>query len=140
MPGDGAPARPHLLRPGQEDVTLRVLASPELADLAPLLGELKKDTGIELDMEYEATADLAGQWPTAGKKSSYDLAWLASDRSFLLRLQEPGGRSVRPESTAVMRSPVVVGLTPKSRPSCGPGSRAGGSRGRTSRTRRPPGP
>lgn len=28
---------------GREDVTLRVLASPELADLAPLLGELKKD-------------------------------------------------------------------------------------------------
>lgn len=97
---------------GREDVTLRVLASPELADLAPLLGELKEDTGVELDMEYEATADLAGQWPAAGKKSSYDLAWLASDRSFLLRLQESRERPVRPESTPIMRSPVVVGLTP----------------------------
>ncbi|GCB49856.1 VWA domain-containing protein [Streptomyces sp. NL15-2K] len=92
----------------EKDVTLRVLASPELADLEPLLGELKDDTGVELDMEYRATADLAG-----ARGSSYDLAWPASDRSFLLRLQDSGERTARPESTPIMRSPVVVGLTPQ---------------------------
>jgi Ca-activated chloride channel family protein len=92
----------------EQDVTLRVLASPELADLAPLLDELEEDTGVRLDMEYKATADL----PDA-RSSRYDLAWPASDRSFLLRLQESGRAAARPESTAIMRSPVVVGLTPE---------------------------
>lgn len=94
---------------GEDDITLTVLASPELADLAPLLAELKKDTGVELDMRYKATADLTA----ASSGSTYDLAWPASDRSFLLRLQESGGQENRPESTAIMRSPVVVGLTPE---------------------------
>ncbi|MEV6589466.1 substrate-binding domain-containing protein [Streptomyces acidicola] len=97
---------------GEEDVTLRVLASPELADVEPLLEELKEDTGVELDMEYKATADLAGQPPASGR-SEYDLAWPASDRSFLLRVQDSGGTVTRPESTPIMRSPVVVGLTPE---------------------------
>ncbi|MFJ4831218.1 substrate-binding domain-containing protein [Streptomyces sp. NPDC088747] len=97
---------------GRDDITLRVLAGPELADVAPLLGRLKDDTGIELDIDYTATADLPGQPPAAGQTSPYDLAWLASDRSFLLRLQEAGQRAARPESTPIMRSPVVVGLTP----------------------------
>ncbi|MCF3135182.1 vWA domain-containing protein [Streptomyces olivochromogenes] len=95
-----------------DEVTLRVLASPELADLAPLLGDLRDRTGIRLDMDYQATADLAGQPPAAGKPA-YDLAWPVSDRSFLLRLQESGKLTARPESTPIMRSPVVVGLTPE---------------------------
>ncbi|RZB16327.1 VWA domain-containing protein [Streptomyces sp. F001] len=93
----------------QDPVTLRVLASPELADIAPLLGELEEDTGVELEMEYEANADLAGQYPGG---PDHDLAWLASDRSFLLRVQDSEGRLTRPESTPIMRSPVVVGLEP----------------------------
>ncbi|MFF8968302.1 substrate-binding domain-containing protein [Streptomyces sp. NPDC014995] len=96
-----------------DHVTLRVLASPELADIEPLLGDLAEDTGVELEIEYKATADLAGQPPAKGGKPAYDLAWLASDRSFLLRVQDSGGRLTRPESTAIMRSPVVVGLTPE---------------------------
>ncbi|GHH21811.1 substrate-binding and vWA domain-containing protein [Streptomyces lanatus] len=93
---------------GDEEVTLRVLASPELADLEPLLDDLKDDTGVELDMDYRATADLSG-----ARGTSYDLAWPASDRSYLLRLEERGERAARPESTPIMRSPVVVGLTPE---------------------------
>ncbi|MEU9054809.1 VWA domain-containing protein [Streptomyces sp. NPDC048384] len=93
---------------GDEEVTLRVLAGPELADLEPLLGELKDDTGVTLDMDYRATADLSG-----ARSTSYDLAWPASDRSYLLRLLETGEQTARPESTSIMRSPVVVGLTPE---------------------------
>ncbi|MFC9911005.1 substrate-binding domain-containing protein [Streptomyces sp. NPDC127197] len=93
----------------EDPVTLRVLASPELADVAPLLDELEEDTGVELEMEYEANTDLEGQYPGG---PAYDLAWLASDRSFLLRVQDSEGRLPRPESTPIMRSPVVVGLEP----------------------------
>ncbi|GAB7108035.1 substrate-binding domain-containing protein [Streptomyces phaeofaciens JCM 4814] len=96
-----------------DHLTLRVLASPELADVEPLLDRLENDTGVELEMTYEATADLAGRQPPAAGKPSYDLAWLASDRSFQLRVQDSGGRLARPESTSVMRSPVVAGLTPE---------------------------
>ncbi|MFJ4618318.1 substrate-binding domain-containing protein [Streptomyces sp. NPDC088812] len=95
-----------------DQVTLRVLASPELADVAPLLDRLEEETGVGLEMDYTATADLAGQPPAPGEKATYDLAWLASDRSFHLRVQDSAGRLARPESTAIMRSPVVVGLTP----------------------------
>ncbi|MFD7403509.1 substrate-binding domain-containing protein [Streptomyces sp. NPDC059866] len=93
----------------EDPVTLRVLASPELADVAPLLDELEEDTGVELEMEYEANADLEGQYPGG---PAYDLAWLASDRSFQLRVQDSEGRLTRPESTPIMRSPVAVGLEP----------------------------
>ncbi|MFE9254292.1 substrate-binding domain-containing protein [Streptomyces sp. NPDC006879] len=99
---------------GNDDdhVTLRVLASPELVDVEPLLAELEKDTGVELEMEYRATADLAGE-PAPSGHPAHDLAWPASDRSYLLRLQDSGRSLTRPESTPVMRSPVVVGLTPR---------------------------
>ncbi|WP_172386688.1 substrate-binding domain-containing protein [Streptomyces sp. MNP-20] len=90
---------------GGDTTTLRVLASPELADVEPFLGELKDDTGVELDIDFKATADLSEPL------GSYDLAWPASDRSYLLRLREGGRPAAPPESTAIMRSPVVVGLT-----------------------------
>ncbi|MEU2558266.1 VWA domain-containing protein [Streptomyces longispororuber] len=89
---------------GKEQRTLRVLASPELADIKPLLRDLEEDTGVTLDVDFTATADLDAP------PGSYDLAWPASDRSYLLRLREERRRV--PESTAIMRSPVVVGLTP----------------------------
>ncbi|MFF0158086.1 substrate-binding domain-containing protein [Streptomyces sp. NPDC005263] len=92
----------------RDDITLRVLASPELADLEPLLDQLEDDTGVRLDMDYKATADLAD-----ARSGGYDLAWPVSDRSFLLGLRDSGGKAARPESTAIMRSPVVVGLTPR---------------------------
>ncbi|WLW55492.1 vWA domain-containing protein [Streptomyces sp. YU58] len=104
-----------------DDTTLRVLASPELADLEPLLGELAEDTGVRLDMDYRATADLSGARDTA-----YALAWPASDRSYLLRLRDSGTGAARPESTAIMRSPVVVGLTPETADTLRDRARGGG--------------
>ncbi|WP_343040327.1 vWA domain-containing protein [Streptomyces typhae] len=88
-----------------EPRTLRVLASPELVDMEPLLDDLRDDTGIDLDLDYKATPDLSGSL------DGYDFAWPATDRSYLLRLGASGKPVARPESTAVMRSPVVVGLT-----------------------------
>lgn len=86
-----------------EELTLRVLASPELADMEPFLDDLRRDTGVRLEMDYRATNDpgrtLAG----------YDLAWLSSDS--YLRLRRRGGEP--PQTTPTMRSPVVIGLTPE---------------------------
>ncbi|MFF4903114.1 hypothetical protein [Streptomyces sp. NPDC001068] len=105
----GLGRRPRRRFPRRVLLTLPLaLAGPELADMQPLLDELAADTGVRLDMSYEATADPGTQ---AGR-TSYDLAWPVSDRSFLLRLQASGKSAARPESTSVMRSPVVVGVTP----------------------------
>lgn len=93
--------------------TLRVLASSELTDMKPLLEQLTKDTGVRLKMDYRAT-DEAGDALVSGSHS-YDLAWLSSDRPFRLRLKQKdprGTRRVGLQSTPIMRSPVVVGLTP----------------------------
>ncbi|MFC7612799.1 substrate-binding domain-containing protein [Actinokineospora soli] len=90
-----------------DPVALRVLASPELADLAPLIAELREDTGVELRLEYQDT--LSATRALAGSHD-YDLAWLSTDRYLRLGLAgEPEGP--RPQSTATMASPVVVGMT-----------------------------
>jgi Ca-activated chloride channel homolog len=92
--------------------TLRVLASDELSDMEPLLGRLRQDTGVRLEMDYKATNDASDTLLTG--RHSYDLAWLSSDRYLRLRLKE-SGQSATPsagvQSTSIMRSPVVVGLT-----------------------------
>jgi Ca-activated chloride channel family protein len=92
--------------------TLRVLASDELSDMEPLLKQLREDTGVRLEMDYKATNDASDTLLTG--RRSYDLAWLSSDRYLRLRLKETG-QSATPwagvQSTSIMRSPVVVGLT-----------------------------
>lgn len=92
---------------GPDRVTLRVLASPELSDLMPLLDDLRADTGVALELEYQdtlsATRTLVGA-------HQYDLAWLSTDR--YLRLGLAGEQAgPQPQSTTTMASPVVVGLT-----------------------------
>ena len=89
---------------------LRVLASPELADMQPLLDELRRETGVKLVLEYRAGVD-TDPLPAAGH--SYDFAWLASGGHLKLRLRSPEYTGTRPLSTATMLSPVVVGVTPK---------------------------
>ncbi|MEU6010424.1 substrate-binding domain-containing protein [Streptomyces sp. NPDC047453] len=85
-------------------------ASPELADMWPVLDKLERDTGVRLDLDYRATNDV-GDLPVDGRHD-YDLAWLSSDRYLRLKLKESGRTGARPPlSTAVMRSPVVIGLT-----------------------------
>ncbi|MFD5749945.1 substrate-binding domain-containing protein [Streptomyces sp. NPDC127033] len=95
---------------GEEPTTLRVLASPELRDMGPLLDELRRDTGVDLEMEYESTADV-GNGLTPGAYH-HDLAWLSSDRYFQLRLKEAGTGAAKPLGTPTMFSPVVVGVKP----------------------------
>ncbi|MFE9901235.1 vWA domain-containing protein [Streptomyces achromogenes] len=98
---------------GGSRTTLRVLASDELTDMKPLLDRLRKDTGVRLDMDYRATNDASDTLLTG--RHSYDLAWLSSDRYLRLRAKRaPAGATPATgvQSASIMRSPVVVGLTP----------------------------
>ncbi|TQM80039.1 Ca-activated chloride channel family protein [Saccharothrix saharensis] len=84
-----------------DPVTLTVLASSELADLAPVLADLRRDTGVELRLDQRGTVR-ASEELAAGV--DHDLAWLATNR--YLRLQ---GADL-PLSTSTMLSPLVLGV------------------------------
>ncbi len=95
---------------GEQRVKLRVLASPELADLVPILGDLREETGIELEMDFQAavnpsTALIPG-------RAAHDLAWLSTDRFFQLDFPRVADKAERPLTTSTMISPVVVGMKP----------------------------
>jgi Ca-activated chloride channel family protein len=90
-----------------EAVRLSVLAGPELADVVPLLADLRRDTGVELVMDFQESADalVPGQY-------RHDLAWLTTDRSFQLKAKQSGHAGPLPMATSVMTSPLVVGVKP----------------------------
>ncbi|GAA2611520.1 substrate-binding domain-containing protein [Actinomadura fulvescens] len=91
---------------GASDRTeLTVLAGSELADMAPLLEELDRDTGVKLRMDYRDDTLEPGRY-------HHDLAWLPSDRYFRLRMKAGAGGEP-PLSTRTMLSPVVIGLKPE---------------------------
>lgn len=98
-----APGRP-------EPVTLRVLASSELADMAPLLDALRRDTGITLQIDHRGTVDASNELAAEKDRHRYDLAWLSSDRYYLLKSRAVGGHAEKPLATNIMRSPVVIGM------------------------------
>ena len=91
-----------------EPVTLRVLASSELADLTPVLADLRADTGVELELDLRGTVDAANALAPGDYR--HDLAWLSSDRYFQLKLTKSGYTGPKPLSTSIMLSPVVVGV------------------------------
>ncbi|GGU59399.1 vWA domain-containing protein [Lentzea flava] len=86
-----------------QPVRLKVLASPELADLGPVLEELKRATGVELAVEHRGTVE------ASRSLAGFDLAWLSTTRFLRLRGAEPA------LSTSIMTSPVVLGVKPGKR-------------------------
>jgi len=88
-----------------EPTRLTVLASAELADLAPVLADLRRDTGVELalDLGEASTSLVPGQY-------RHDLAWLSSDRFFQLKAKGAGFAGPLPLATATMLSPLAVGV------------------------------
>ncbi|HET9517586.1 MAG TPA: VWA domain-containing protein, partial [Actinoplanes sp.] len=91
-------------------VALRVLATPELAGIEPILDELRAETGIRLIMDYRGGADATNALYPAGYQ--HDLAWLASERPYKLRLAASRYAGHWPLSTSIMMSPVVIGVRP----------------------------
>jgi len=93
----------------REAVTLRVLASSELADMAPLLADLRAETGVELVLDLQGTVDASSALTSGDYR--YDLAWLSSDRYFQLGLRRSGYTGPNPLRTTTMLSSVAVGVT-----------------------------
>lgn len=96
--------------PTNAPTVLTVLASSELADMQPLLDELRHDTGIELRMEYQGTVDASDA--LASGNDHHDLAWLSTDRYFQLKLKKSGRSGMTPLAARTMLSPVVLGVKP----------------------------
>ncbi|MFI9272384.1 VWA domain-containing protein [Kitasatospora sp. NPDC052896] len=98
-PGDSPSAGP--------PVTLRVLAGSELQDMAPVLDDARKATGVTVQLSYSGTLDGA-QTVTSGKADgSYDALWFPSNR--YLRL-DPAGAGKLLSETPIMVSPVAIGV------------------------------
>ncbi|SMD24853.1 vWA domain-containing protein [Lentzea albidocapillata] len=84
-------------------VRLKMLASTELADLGPVLAELRRATGVELAVEHRGTVE------ASRSLAGFDLAWLSTARFLRLAGAEPELAS------SVMTSPVVLGVKRGSR-------------------------
>jgi len=79
--------------------------------MRPLLDELRRDTGIELVMDYRGTVDATNALNPPGYQ--HDMAWLSTDRYFELKLKQSGFTGERPISTRFMHSPLAIGVKPK---------------------------
>lgn len=89
--------------------TLRVLASSELADLAPVLEEVRKATGITVRPTYAGTLDAVERIASGEADREFDAVWLSSNA--YLRLRPDTARRITGE-TPVMTSPVALGVRP----------------------------
>ncbi|GAA3074600.1 substrate-binding domain-containing protein [Streptomyces roseofulvus] len=90
--------------------TLRVLASSELADMAPVLEDARKATGVTVRTTYAGTLDAVEQIASGRAEKEYDAVWLSSNDYLRLR-PDTAGRITN--ETPVMTSPVAVGVRPE---------------------------
>ncbi len=89
---------------GRNTDKMTVLAGSELKDLEPLFDDIRRNTGVTLEMQYIGTLDGAEQLMSGVQ---VDLAWF-SHAKYLSLLQGAGNRVVTQEKT--MLSPVVLGV------------------------------
>nr|WP_251060254.1 VWA domain-containing protein [Streptomyces sp. ISL-100] len=102
--GDQAPEQgPQKYQKG----TVRILASSELADMAPVLEAARKATGITVTPTWAGTRDAVEQVASGKADGAYDAVWLASND--YLRLRPGAARKITSE-TSVMTSPVAIGV------------------------------
>ncbi|MEU8922678.1 extracellular solute-binding protein [Kitasatospora sp. NPDC048545] len=90
-------------RPG----VLRVLAGSELQDLAPVLEDARKATGVTVQFSWTGTLDGADTVSSGRADGKYDAVWFPSNQ--YLRL-DPTGKSKVLSETPVMVSPVAIGV------------------------------
>jgi Ca-activated chloride channel homolog len=89
---------------GSSTPALHILAGSELSDLAPLLPDLQKATGINLQFDFIGTLDGAQAISTG---DTHALAWFSSNRYLSLL---PGASSKILAQQRIMLSPVVLGV------------------------------
>ncbi|MFF9475132.1 substrate-binding domain-containing protein [Streptomyces roseolus] len=90
--------------------TLRVLASSELSDMAPVLEDARKATGVTVRATYTGTLDAVEQIASGRAEKEYDAVWLSSNDYLRLR-PDTAGRITN--ETPVMTSPVALGVRPE---------------------------
>jgi Ca-activated chloride channel homolog len=89
---------------GSSTPTLHILAGSELKDLEPLLPEIQKATGLNLQFDYIGTLDGAA---AISGGDSHTLAWFSSNRYLTLL---PGATAKILAQQRIMLSPVVLGV------------------------------
>lgn len=87
--------------------TLKVLAGSELADLAPVLDDVRKATGVSVQLTFTGTLDGVEQVYTGTAAKDYDAIWFSSNRYLELH---GGAAGKTATATKVMSSPVVLGV------------------------------
>ena len=106
----GTNAAPTTVPPLDSPVTLRVLGSSDLSNMADVLDAAAKATNVKLDITYvgsPAGAEMVAKGKAAGK---YDVVWFASNAYLAL---ERGAIDRVAASTKIMTSPVAFGLPPE---------------------------
>ncbi|MFC8449730.1 VWA domain-containing protein [Kitasatospora sp. NPDC057223] len=93
--------------PAPQAGVLRVLAGSELQDMAPVLEEAKKATGVSVQFAWTGSLDGAEAVASGRADGKYDAVWFPSDH--YLRLDD-GGKAKLLSETPVMVSPVAVGV------------------------------
>ncbi|WP_457028233.1 extracellular solute-binding protein [Kitasatospora sp. P5_F3] len=90
-----------------KDGVLRVLAGSELQDMAPVLAEAKKATGVSVEFTWTGSLDGADTVAAGQADAKYDAVWFPSNR--YLRL-DPAAKGKLLSETPVMTTPVAVGV------------------------------
>lgn len=88
---------------------LRVIAGSEVSDMAPILADLKNETGVEIKLDYTGTLEGTQNVASGATNGKYDASWFPSNR--YLALLDGGPASVKKEEK-IMSSPVVLGVKP----------------------------
>ncbi|TWE16518.1 VWA domain-containing protein [Kitasatospora atroaurantiaca] len=99
--------RPDDLSPTPKEGVLRVLAGSELQDMAPVLEEARKATGVTVQFAWTGSLDGADAVAAGRADGKYDAVWFPSNH--YLRLDD-GGKAKLISETPVMVSPVAVGV------------------------------
>ncbi|KAB1662644.1 substrate-binding and vWA domain-containing protein [Pseudoclavibacter sp. CFCC 13611] len=90
-----------------ESKTLHVVAGSEVKDLEPLLDDLQKDTGVQLDLTYMGTLEGAEKVAQGGLVGQADATWFPSNKYLALL---DGATAQVDRETKIMYSPVVLGV------------------------------
>lgn len=86
---------------------LRVIAGSEVSDMAPILADLKNETGVEIKLDYAGTLEGTQNVANGSVNGKYDASWFPSNR--YLALLDGGSAAVAKEQK-IMSSPVVLGV------------------------------
>jgi Ca-activated chloride channel family protein len=88
---------------------LRVLAGSEVSDMAPVLADLKNETGVEIKIDYAGTLEGTQNVANGSMNGKYDATWFPSNRYLALL---DGGTAAIAKEQKIMSSPVVLGVKP----------------------------